>query len=202
MQTKIISGGILYLLQEIKVNNIIIGKQFENSENYQKLLEIIKEKRIKIIQLEAKQRLNIEKELYFDVLWPDSSKAIAKNSINNNALVCKLNYKKISMLFTGDIEEAAEEILVSKYKNSLKSTILKVGHHGSKTSSTKEFLQLVKPRIALIGVGKNNKYGHPNEEVIERLKKLNCEIYRTDNDGEISIVINNKGEFLSKSIYY
>ena len=125
-------------------------------------------------------------------MWPNKEQEILENSINNNALVCKLNYKKFSMLFTGDIEQEAEKLLFLKYKNSnkLNSNILKVGHHGSKTSSTEDFLKLVKPKIALIGVGKDNNFGHPNKEVLDRLKSINAKIYRTDENGEISIVIN------------
>ena len=121
-------GGIIYLLQEIKVERVIIGKQFEISENYKEFVEIVKKKKIKAQIVEEGTRINIDKLLYFDVLWPNGSQEIQKNSINNNALVCKLNYGKFSMLFTGDIEEEAEKILVSKYKdtNILKSTILKV----------------------------------------------------------------------------
>ena len=80
------------------------------------------------------------------------------------------------MIFTGDVEEVAEKQIISNYKNSriLDSTVLKVAHHGSKTSSVQEFLELVKPKIALIGVGKNNKFGHPNEWVIDRLQNLRC----------------------------
>ena len=79
------------------------------------------------------------------------------------------------MLFTGDIEEIAEKQILSEYKNNmkiLKSTILKVGHHGSKTSSNKNFIEAVKPQVALIGVGAQNMFGHPNDGVIERLKKM------------------------------
>lgn len=78
------------------------------------------------------------------------------------------------MLLTGDIEKIAEEQILDEYKNVniLKSTILKIAHHGSKTSSTKRFLERVKPRIALIGVGKNNTFGHPSDSVIKRLKNL------------------------------
>ena len=124
--------------------------------------------------VEAQNKINIENNLYFDILWPNSKQVVQKNSINNNALVCKLNYKGFSMLFTGDIEEETEKLLISKYKNNsiLNSTVLKVGHHGSKSSSTQEFLELIKPKISLIGVGKNNNFGHPNEEVIKRLEKL------------------------------
>ena len=121
--------------------------------------------------------MQIEKDLYFDILWPNSSNLIQENMLNNNSIVCKLHYKNFSMLFTGDIEEIAEKQILEKYKNNLKilnSTVLKVGHHGSKTSSIEEFIEAVRPRIALIGVGKNNKFGHPNESVVKRLENLRC----------------------------
>ena len=178
----------------MRVRNVIIGKQFKNSENYQEFIKIINEKKIKVYVVEAGQKINIEKNLYFDILWPDTSKAISENSINNNALVCKLNYKNFSLLFTGDIEEEAEKDLIAKYKdtNILKANIIKVAHHGSKTSTTQEFLDKVSPEIALIGVGENNKFGHPNEEIINRLEQKNIEIYRTDEMGEIELKISSK----------
>lgn len=131
---------------------MIIGKQFEDSENYQEFIKIVKEGKVKVHVVEARQRINIEKDLYFDVLWPSSEEMIRENNINNNSLVCKMVCQKFSVLFTGDIEQIAEKAILGKYKdkNILKSTILKVGHHGSKTSSTKEFLNAVKPKIALI----------------------------------------------------
>jgi competence protein ComEC len=192
-------------MQELKVKNVIIGKQFEESDNLQSFFKIAKEKKINVIVVEEGDRINIEKNIYFDIFWPSVSDAISKNSINNNALVCKINYKQFSMFFTGDIEEEAEKILISKYKekyikngdgikvNMLQSTVLKVAHHGSKSSSTQDFLELIQPKVALIGVGKNNNFGHPNDGVLERLKSLNCKIYRTDEDGEVNIFVNSKG---------
>lgn len=119
---------------------------------------------------------------------------ISKNAINNNSLVCKLVYKDFSMLFTGDIEEVAEKAILSEYgrtgANILNSTILKVAHHGSKTSSTIEFINAVNPKYALIGVGKNNKFGHPSDITISNLQSLNVQIYRTDQVGEIMIKTN------------
>ena len=167
-------GGILYLLQNIKIENVIIGKQFENSENYEEFSEIIKQKNIKLVIAFQGMKIKIEKNLYFDILWPSDKQKISDNSINNNSLVCKLNYSTFTMLFTGDIEEAAEKILISNYndKDVLKSDVLKVAHHGSKTSTIKEFLQLVSPKIALIGVGKNNKFGHPNGCTIENISSI------------------------------
>lgn len=120
------------VIKELKVKNVVIGKQFESCENYEKFIKIVKEKKIKVMVVEAGQRMKIEKELYFDVLWPSSKDKISDNVLNNNSLVCKLVYKEFSMLFTGDIEEIAEKEILKKYKNYsniFKSTILKVGHH-------------------------------------------------------------------------
>ena len=115
----------------------------------------------------------------------------------------KLIYNGFSCLFTGDIEKVAEDKIVSLYKDKsvLESDILKVAHHGSKTSTTEEFFKLVNPKISLIGVGKNNLFGHPSSEVIERLEKSNAKIYRTDMNGEINIIINKRGKYKIRSIY-
>lgn len=161
-------------MKELSVKNVVIGKQFEHSENYQEFLKIVKERNLRVHVLEAGQRINVEKDLYFDVLWPSSENVISENNINNNSLVCKLVYKNFSCVFTGDIEELAEKAILEKYRDtgSLKATILKVAHHGSKSSSIEEFLNVVKPKVALIGVGKNNNFGHPNYDVLQRLERL------------------------------
>lgn len=146
--------GILYILDRIEVKNVIIGKQFENSENLNKFLKIVESKNLKLIITEIGDRVNIEKNLYIEILWPSSQNVITENNINNNSLVCKLVCNNFSILFTGDIEEIAENELIKLYSNTdkLKSNILKVAHHGSKSSSTLDFLKLVNPQIALIGV--------------------------------------------------
>lgn len=189
----IMCGGILTVLNELKVKNIIIGKQFENIEYLQEFLKTAEEKKIKINVVEEGDLIKIEKDLYFEVLWPDTSQIITENLINNNALMCKLIYKNFSMLFTGDIEEKAEKVLVSKYKGTdiLKSSVLKVAHHGSNSSSSQDFINLVQPKIALIGVGKNNLFGHPNTNVLNRLQDCGAKIYRTDENGEIVLTVKN-----------
>lgn len=151
-------------------------------------------------EVTAGNRIHVEKNLYLDILWP-IERQITTNALNNNAIVCNLHYRNFSMLFTGDIEEIAEKEILELYcqnKNLLKSNILKVGHHGSKTSSTSEFLNVVNPQIAVIGVGKNNKFGHPNEEILQRLSDLNCNIFRTDFNGEISIEVNKNSKYKIK----
>lgn len=198
--------GLMYIMDKIKIKNIIIGVQKENYSNYikfNKLLEKNKNKdnnKVKIMQIE--NEINIDK-LKLSCIWPNSNKLIDENSINNNSLVLKLIYGKFSMLFTGDIEKIAEKEIIREYKGReecLKSTILKVAHHGSKTSTIEDFLRVVSPKIALIGVGKDNKFGHPNYETIEKLVKQRIEIYRTDEMGEISIKVNNKGKIKVKKL--
>lgn len=184
------------VLEELKVSKAIISKQGENSENYKRFKQIIKDKKIKVKVVANGDRLKIERNLYFDILWPNNEKMILENSLNNNSIVCKMSYINFSMLFTGDIEEIAEKQMLKEYKNNLgifSSQILKVAHHGSKTSSIKEFIDAVNPKIALIGVGENNKFGHPNEEVITRLKTRGTRIYRTDQNGEILVMVDKKG---------
>lgn len=172
------AGGLLYIMQNMKVRNVIISSQAETSQNFQKFIKILKEKRINLIVVNAGDKLSIEKDLYFDIMWPDKNNFISENALNNNSIVCRLNFKKFYMIFTGDIEEIAEKKILEKYKNKpnvLKADILKVAHHGSKTSSTEEFIDAVKPKIALIGVGENNTFGHPNDNVLKRLTKTRCE---------------------------
>lgn len=187
--------GVMYVMQKIKVENVIIGKQFETCENYQKFIKIVKQKNIRVINVEKGNKINIEKDIYFNVLWPDSNNIVSENKLNNNSLIFKINYKKISALFTGDIEKVAEEKIVANInENALKSTILKVAHHGSKTSSKEKFIEKVKPQIALIGVGEKNTFGHPSDITIKTLEKARTKIYRTDKMGEIILKINRNGK--------
>ena len=184
-------GGLLHILQEIKVETVIIGKQYESSENYKEFQRIVNMKKVNTHVVEAGNKIQIETNLYFYVLWPTSINMISDNAINNNSLVCKLVYKNFSTLFTGDIEEIAEKAILSKYVNKqevLNADILKVAHHGSKTSSIKEFINAVNPKYAVIGVGKDNKFGHPSEKTLETLNNKNVKVYRTDISGETVII--------------
>lgn len=162
-------NGLIEIIEKMRVENIVMSKQSKESEEYKKILEIIKQKNIKVSSVKAEDKIIIEKNLYTKILNP--TEKFEFQDLNNNAIVAKLVYKNFSMLFTGDIEKA-EENLAKKYKNELKSTILKVAHHGSKTSTSEEFLKYVEPQIALIGVGENNKFGHPNQITIEKLKNI------------------------------
>ena len=165
--------GLLTVLENIKVKNVIIGEQGKESENFEKFSKLVKLKKVNVITVKAGDRLKIDKDCSFEVLYPETD-LIKQNILNNNSIVTKFWYKEYSILLTGDIEKIAEERLIRKYKdtNKLQANILKVAHHGSKSSSIQQFLDEVKPEIALIGVGEKNTFGHPNDGVIERLENL------------------------------
>ena len=188
-------GGIISIAKELKIENIIIQKQGKESENYKEFLEIVRDKKIRVTIVKLGDEIKIEKDIQLKVLWPKEEQ-IKDNILNNNSLVIKLIYNKFSLLLTGDIEEIAEKEILKYYKEKeeiLKANILKVAHHGSKTSTTEEFLNNVDPQIALIGVGENNNFGHPNENILKRLENIKCKIYRTDLNGEITIKVNKNG---------
>lgn len=188
------SQGFVFLLKNMKVKNVIISEQYKTSSIYEQFKQICKKQNIQIIYVKSGDEIRI-KDLAFKILHPKSKEnQISENPLNNNAIVCMVKYKNRRILFTGDIEKVAENEMVKEYTNGLKADILKVGHHGSKTSTTKEFLDLINPSVALIGVGQNNKFGHPNEDVIKRLEEKNIQIYRTDEMGEISVIIDKNGK--------
>ncbi len=179
------------MLENLKVDTIIIGKQDAKYKNCTEFLKLAKEKNVEVLSVQAGDLINIDKETEFQILWPDSSQMISDNGINNNSIMAKLVYKDFSMLFTGDIEEIAEKEILKKYHKTtvLNCNILKVAHHGSKSSSIQEILEQIKPQVALIGVGEENRYGHPNGDVISRLENCGAKVFRTDWNGEIILEI-------------
>lgn len=151
------SGGIKEVLETLKVKHLVISRQMEETEECDNILKIASKKKVKIIFVRAGQKLNIEKNISLTILWPKENELITENPLNNNSIVAKLEFGNFQMLFTGDIEQIAEEKIVEKYGENLKSTILKVAHHGSKTSSVEELINAVKPEFVLIGVRKKQQ---------------------------------------------
>lgn len=164
-------------MEKLKVKNVIISKQGKESSNFIKFHELVKKRKINVLVVKSGDKLAIDKTCYFHFLFPQKH-LIAENTLNNNSIVTKFCYqtksKEFSMLLTGDVEKIAEEKLVELYKetNYLQATVLKVAHHGSKTSSTEDFINLVKPKIALIGVGEKNTFGHPSQNVLNKLQQI------------------------------
>ncbi len=184
--------GIFTVIEKLKVKNICASSSGQVSDNYNKFIEIVNSKKINLIWVETGNKIQIDKNTYIDILWTGDT-TIKDNIINNYSITCKIICNNSKILFTGDIESIAEEKIIEKYKNDeLKSDIIKIAHHGSKSSSTEKFIKAVSPEIALIGVGKSNNFGHPNLGVINRLDALGIKIYRTDINGEIEITINKR----------
>ncbi len=191
-------GGILTIMEKVKVKNIIISEQAEHSENYERFKKLMIHKKIRLIEVKKGDKIKIGRYSEFKILFP-TSRLLSENPLNNNSIVAQFNYNNFKMLFTGDIEKLAEQQILKAEKAEIGADILKVAHHGSKTSSIPEFIKAVKPKIALIGVGKNNTFGHPNQQTIKNLENIKCRIYRTDLQGEIIIKIDQKGRMNVKS---
>ena len=189
------SAGVLSILENCKVKNVVISKQAEVSAQYTKFCEIVNKKKCHVIEVEQGDTWNIDEETSMQILFP-GERFIQENALNNNSIVCKLQYQSFSMLFTGDIEKIAEEQLMQQYAhtNALQATVLKVAHHGSKGSSTKAFLEATKAKVAVIGVGKDNSFGHPHSEVLKKLKEQKMRFFRTDLQGEVTITIDRQGQ--------
>ncbi len=185
--------GLINVLFSFKVGEIWDSGQKFTSPEYEKFLRIIDDKRISYKIVRAGQRLSLTPGIGIDILHPQERFLKGGGSEpNNNSIVMKLSYGKVNFLFTGDIEKEAEELLEIRYDVQLHSTILKVPHQGSRTSSTLKFLEKVSPECAIISVGANNLFGHPYKEVVERYRGLRIKLYRTDEVG--AVIITTDGE--------
>lgn len=150
------------------------------------------------VKVKAGDVLDFGNGVSFEIVSPSQSlidedtaaiKAKKKVDVNNESVVGRLTFGDFAMLFTGDAEGPVEKDMVASYGKKLKCQMLKAGHHGSKTSSTAEFLKLVQPESVVMSLGVNNQYGHPHEALLNRLQKQGVKnIYRTDANGTITIV--------------
>ncbi|MFH1037131.1 MAG: ComEC/Rec2 family competence protein [PVC group bacterium] len=182
------------LVSVVNAKNLEIGELLDAgvphpSEGYLELLQAVQDRpEIVYRQPRAGDVLDWGEEVKAEVLSPSY---LMKDN-NDSSIVVKLSYGDVSFLFTGDAAGSAEQIMAKKYGARLRSTVLKAGHHGSKHSSTEDFLKKVRPDVAVFSCGAENTYGHPNEETVERLKKIGATMYRTDEQG--TIIITTDGE--------
>ena len=144
--------------------------------------------------LKAGDRVDLGKGYYFEVLAPgDFLSKQDKERFNNTSIVMLLHYGQFTMLFTGDAEAPVEDYLQQKYGNRLKADVLKVGHHGSKTSSIYKFISKVKPKYALISCGNKQIYNHPNKNVVGSLQHLGAKVLTTYEHGNLTVTTDGKG---------
>lgn len=180
-------GGAMALLQSVSVNEVVLPKSHEPSELEENIIELCKEKNIPI-RYAWKGDSWSTTEARFYVLAPMSDSM----SRNNQSIVLYAQLGGLDWLFTGDLETRGEALLMAYYP-SLTVDVLKIGHHGSNSSTSDDFLDYLQPKTALISAGVKNRFGHPQQEVISRLQKLDIRIYRTDKDGAISYYFRNEG---------
>ena len=178
-------AGLLEVLKRYKVDYILWTGAINNTLEYKEWLDLIGKEGALVKIAQAGQRIKVGKG-YLEILHPfENLEGINVKDINDTSVVFRLVFKDISFLFTGDIGKPVEKELIEK--NDLDSDVLKVGHHGSKTSSSLEFIQSVSPSAAVISCGKNNRYGHPHEDVLQILESCDISILRTDQNGYIKI---------------
>lgn len=178
-------GGFLHLKEYYVFHQIIQMPVEYTSDAYIEWLEYLDETNIEVNSVLEGDIINIEEDLSFKVLWPRDIESLGSFNLNNTSIVLLMKYRDFTVLFMGDIEKEVEEYLVSHCD--LNANVLKVGHHGSNTSSTEEFVSKVLPQISVISVGENN-FGHPSDDVIKRLEEKGSVVYRTDIDGTVEIV--------------
>ncbi|MEV5108169.1 MULTISPECIES: DNA internalization-related competence protein ComEC/Rec2 [Bacillus] len=189
-------GAAQDLLSSITIKEVVFGRKDQDAvlEKALKKQALAKGVKVSVVGEGESWRVN---EAEFFVLAPKGK----EKGENDSSVVIWAKLGGLTWLFTGDLEEEGERLVVSTYPE-LRADILKVAHHGSKTSSTEPFLSLVQPGVAIISVGERNRYGHPHKEVIEGFKKDGIEIWRTDKQGAISYVFKGeKGTFRSKITY-
>ena len=170
-------GGLDDVINAFDIENVLLPDITTNTKTFEDVLDAIESKNLEITTPQIGYKFSIGEsncEL--------KSTIIDKSNLNLASLVIRLEFGNTSFLFMGDAEEENENQTTWE-----QSTVLKVGHHGSETSTSLKFLEQVKPQIAIIMVGKDNSYGHPNQETLEKLEKINTQVYRTDENGTIAI---------------
>ncbi|PIC65317.1 hypothetical protein CSV79_01460 [Sporosarcina sp. P13] len=177
-------GGLEAVLNAFPVTNFIDSGYVHTSQTYYNLLTLIDKKNIKFTVAKELDKLALDSQLITRVLFADEK---GKDS-NAASIVLKITYNKVSFLLMGDADTVTEDYIRSKYD--VKATVLKNGHHGSKTSSSAAFISSVKPSVAILSYGENNSYGHPHAAIEARLKNVGAKTYKTPVHCNITVTTN------------
>ena len=182
-------GGAAAVLDAFDVVNVIMTDAPTTTSTYKKVLQKIDEKDFGVIFAEAGKEYSLG-EAKITILGPVSDYS---DDLNNTSIVLRLTYGRAAFMFTGDAEKKAEQDMLTKFPASyFRADVLKLGHHGSSTSTSDGWFFAVSPEYAVISCGRNNDYGHPHREILSLLKKNGTTYFRTDTDG--SIVMSSDGE--------
>jgi competence protein ComEC len=184
-------AGLIEVLKRYKVENILWTGIVRDTAEYREWSRLIREEGARVVIAQAGQIIKIGK-IEIDILNPlENLSGQELEDSNDSSVVAKLIYGQDSFLFTGDISSKTEEKIISDSAD-IDIDVLKISHHGSKYSSTGGFIKAVSPEIAVIEVGKDNSYGHPAQEVLDRLINYGIDILRTDISGDIKIISDSK----------
>lgn len=187
-------GGFIDVFKNYSVGAFIFNGQNGIALAYKDLIKAVEENGAQRVILGEGDKIRY-KDYILEILAPSSSDLASKEA-NDGGLVVMLKALNLKVLYTADIDSKLEKKLISKYE--LKADVLKVGHHGSKYSSSKEFLVAVSPKVAVIEVGKNN-YGHPTKAALSRLANTSSMIFRTDQDKTVKIISDGENLKIYKS---
>ena len=181
-------GGLPQIVKNYEIGKIYMPKKTANTKIFEELLTEIKNKGLGITIAKGGDKIVEDDNLKYLVLAPNGDNY---EETNEYSIVTKLTYKNTSFIFTGDAEKVSEDEMLTKGYD-LSANVLKIGHHGGRTSTSQPFLDEVNPEYGVISLGKDNSYGHPHKETLERLKKKGITILRTDEMG--NIVISSDGD--------
>lgn len=174
-------GGMDTVIKKYDIGEFYAPKKLANTKTFESMMNALKSKNLKINVAKAGVNLDLGKNVKCEMIAPNADNY---EDVNNYSAVIKITYGNSKFLFTGDAEKLSEKEILNKNYD-ISADVLKVGHHGSSSSSSKPFLDKVAPKIAIISCGKNNDYGHPHRETMNELTKRKIQVYRTDVDGTI-----------------
>ncbi len=177
-------GGGDDVITHFDVENVVMPKHPEDTACYRNLMDVIDKRECELTYALSGDEFTAG-DVKVEILSPD--KGYKTDDANHISLIMKVSYGEIDIMFTGDAEESNESYVLRRYPEKLDCEILKVGHHGSSSSSTEDFLAAVTPEIALISLGEGNQYGHPHREALLRLNSYVDELHRTDREGDLVI---------------
>lgn len=181
-------GGLVEVMKRYRVGLVLETGVEHSSALFAEWQNVLRESNATVRYARAGQTVVIDDDIAMQILSPlKNYKGTALEKTNNTSIVSRLDYGSASFLFMGDAEEPVEHILLLIIPEVLDTDILKVGHHGSKTSTSEKFLRAVSPDAAVISVGKGNRYGHPYTEVLDRLEEEGARVLRTDVDGRVEL---------------
>ena len=181
-------GCAAALLERYSFAAVILPDAVSTSRTFERMMEALENEGCDVIAGHAGLSYTLG-DLELDLLAPVLDYG---DDLNNQSTVCKFTYGEISFLFTGDAETESERDMLREAPESLCASVLKVGHHGSNTSSSDAFIEAAAPQVAVISVGEDNEYGHPSALVISRLKAAGASVYRTDQAGNVVVYTNGK----------